>query len=90
MKTDTRANEPEEFLFEFTTIGSYVKVSALDPKTGIEISMVGASNAHTHDLIALASRKLRTALNNASNPRLASTQSNSLALSKKQRAGLEI
>ncbi|MBI1778886.1 MAG: hypothetical protein HYR63_26405 [Proteobacteria bacterium] len=34
-----------EVLFEFHRVGAYVKVSAVDAKTGVEVSIVGAAGA---------------------------------------------
>lgn len=51
-----------EALFEFHQIGSYMKVSALDPETGIEVSIVGPANASEYVLRTNALRKLEAAL----------------------------
>jgi hypothetical protein len=51
-----------EALFEFHQIGSYMKVSALDPDSGIEVSIVGPANASEHVLRMNALRKLQAAL----------------------------
>lgn len=49
----------EEVLFEFTVIGSSVRVAAIDATTGAETVVVGPSNASTSDLQRLALAKLR-------------------------------
>jgi hypothetical protein len=88
--TQTTVNT-QDFLFEFIPNGAYLKVSALDPKTGTEVSIVGALAARQSDLILLASRKLITALNAASAAKLATQQAPApAALPKKQRGGLEV
>lgn len=51
-----------EALFEFHQVGSYMKVSALDPESGIEVSIVGPANASEYVLRANALRKLAAAL----------------------------
>ncbi|MFM7345252.1 MAG: DUF6898 family protein [Tagaea sp.] len=51
-----------EALFEFHQIGAYMKVSALDPESGIEVSIVGPANAPEFTLRANALRKLDAAL----------------------------
>lgn len=50
------------YLIEFLPMGNAVKVSAIDPMTGIEVSIVGSATASQHDLGALAVRKLRYVL----------------------------
>jgi hypothetical protein len=47
-----------QVLFEFIPHGRYVKVSAVDPITKIEVSIVGDANAPTPTLKMLAKRKL--------------------------------
>lgn len=52
------SNECEEVLFEFVQLGRSVKVTALDPVSMIEVSIVGASTAGAEVLKALAYKKL--------------------------------
>ena len=47
-----------EVLFEFRRIGRSVRVSAIDPKTGIEATMVGDIRAGMPTLKRNAARKL--------------------------------
>lgn len=47
-----------EVLFEFRRVGKVVRVNAIDPKTGIEVSMVGDMRYGTETLKRLAARKL--------------------------------
>ncbi|HKY87829.1 MAG TPA: serine hydroxymethyltransferase [Pseudorhodoplanes sp.] len=49
---------PREVLFEFTVIGPYVKVVAMDAATGVEVSVTAPANASRADLQKLALRKL--------------------------------
>lgn len=51
-----------EALFEFHQVGAFMKVSALDPESGIEVSIVGPANASEHVLRVNALRKLEAAL----------------------------
>jgi len=48
----------KQVLFEFVRVGEIVKVNAIDPVTGIEVSMVGAAKAGADTLKRLATRKL--------------------------------
>ncbi len=48
----------KQVLFEFVRMGQVVKVNAIDPETGIEVSMVGDANAGSDALKRLAARKL--------------------------------
>jgi hypothetical protein len=48
--------------FEFTAIGSSVRVAAIDAATGVEVSVIGPVRASRADLQDLALRKLRTRL----------------------------
>ena len=47
MASDCResAGQDHGFLIEFVRIGNSTKVSAIDPKTGIEVSIVGPTSA---------------------------------------------
>ncbi len=48
----------EGYIIEFVQNGSYTKVSAVDPVTLTEVSIVGATNAGREHLTHLAVRKL--------------------------------
>jgi hypothetical protein len=48
--------------FEFTPIGTSVKVAAIDTTTGIEVSVIGAARASQADLQQLALQKLKLRL----------------------------
>ncbi len=47
-----------EVLYEFRRIGRYLRVNAIDPITGIEVTMMGDPKAGTTELKRLAMRKL--------------------------------
>jgi hypothetical protein len=49
-------------IFEFTTIGNSVKVSAMDPETLVEVSIVGPAGAPQAHLRAAAVSKLNYVL----------------------------
>ena len=51
-----------EVYFEFTPIGTSVKVAAIDAATGIEVSVVGPARASQADLQQLALQKLKVRL----------------------------
>jgi len=55
-----------ETFFEFRTIGGFVKVTAIDAATGLEVSIVGPAGAGEALLRANALRKLEAALRKAS------------------------
>ena len=48
--------------FEFTRIGSVVKVAAIDGATGLEVSVMGPAGATQADLQQLALGKLKARL----------------------------
>jgi hypothetical protein len=47
-----------ELLFEFRRIGASVKVSAIDPKSGREVSIVGPAAIGEKALVEQAAKKL--------------------------------
>jgi hypothetical protein len=51
-----------EIIFEITRMGDYVKVSAVDPVTMVEVSVVGPSRGSLEAVKAVAVRKLRRAI----------------------------
>lgn len=55
-------SQPKEILFEFTRFGASVKVSALDPATNTEVSIVGPLAAGEAYLKQVAARKLNYVL----------------------------
>jgi hypothetical protein len=56
------AEEPREVYFEFTRLGSTVKVIAIDALTGTEVTVMGPANAAQSDLKRLALGKLKNRL----------------------------
>ena len=54
--------EPRDVYFEFTAIGTSVKVVAIDAATGTEVSVVGPAGAAQSDLERLALAKLNKRL----------------------------
>ncbi len=52
----------EGYLIEFRQIGNSMKVSAVDPASGKEVSITGPANAARHDLTRLAVQKLEYVL----------------------------
>lgn len=55
-------NADKDFLIEFVRIGNSVKVSAIDPATGIEASITGPANSSDAQLSGNAIAKLRYVL----------------------------
>ena len=51
-----------EVLIEIVRRGAYAKVSAIDPVTGTEVSIVGPANADEASLKSVVLRKLELAL----------------------------
>ena len=56
-------NNPSEVLFEFVELGRYVKVTALDPISMVEVAIVGDRNYKREMLKRAALQKLRYVLN---------------------------
>ncbi len=58
------AEEPdlEEVIFEFYQVGNSVKVSAIDPASLVEVSIVGPANAPRAQLERTALQKLKYVL----------------------------
>ncbi len=51
-------SDPEGYIIEFHQVGNAVKVSAMDPATLVEVSMVGAPGVGDAELTRLVIRKL--------------------------------
>ena len=51
-----------EFYVEFVSIGINLKVTAIDPESGTEVSMIGAPQLSRDALAKLAVRKLKYVL----------------------------
>lgn len=52
----------DEVLIEFLSLGNALKVTAIDPETGAEVSIVGDPKQSRNALAALAAQKLRYVL----------------------------
>lgn len=57
------ASQQDGIIFEFIAVGASVKVSAIDARTGREVSIVGPAKASRHDLERTAANKLRFVMN---------------------------
>lgn len=55
-------DEPGEVLFEFRQVGAAVRVAAIDPKSGVEVTVMGPAGASRADLQRLALTKLKARL----------------------------
>ena len=60
-------NERREVLFEFTAVGTVMKVAAIDAETGIEVTVMGPVQAARADLQKLALAKLKRRLSRPEN-----------------------
>lgn len=58
-RPDRNNKGPGDVIFEFSAIGNSVKVSAIDSRTGTEVSIVGPVNAGEAALRKNAMAKLR-------------------------------
>jgi hypothetical protein len=56
------ADDPREVYFEFVSIGTSVKVIAIDAATGTEVSVIGPVGAAQADMQRLALGKLKARL----------------------------
>jgi hypothetical protein len=56
------ADDPREVYFEFVSIGTSVKVVAIDAATGTEVSVIGPVGAAQADMQRLALGKLKARL----------------------------
>ncbi len=58
----SRGYDPSQVIFEFYQLGATVKVTAVDPASYTEVSMVGSPQVSEHELMRLARRKLEFVL----------------------------
>ncbi len=65
-----------EVLFEFVQLGNYVKVMAVDPRTGVEVSIVGDRRAGKKTLERIAIQKLKYVIGKTINGKTASLNQN--------------
>ncbi len=56
------AQESHEIYFEFRPIGKQVKVSAIDARTGIEVSIIAPASATRQNMKTVAQQKLQRAM----------------------------
>lgn len=56
-------DEEQPFIIEFTQVGHVLKITAIDPVTGKEVSMVGNPAMSQAYLARQAAKKLRYVLN---------------------------
>ena len=56
----------EGYIIEYVVLGGNMKVTAFDPKTLREVSIIGSPNASKKDMAKLAIRKLHYVLRNES------------------------
>ncbi len=61
-------SNPSEVLFEFVELGRYVKVTALDPISRVEVAIVGDRNYKRDMLKRAALNKLLYVLNRGEDP----------------------
>ncbi len=54
-----KQNGPSHVLFEYVSMGAYIKVCAVDEKTGTEVTIVGDARATQDELQRTALRKLQ-------------------------------
>lgn len=60
---DDEDDDEERFIVEFIALGKSVKVTAVDPVSIREVSIVGSPRASRQQLAELAIRKLKYVLN---------------------------
>lgn len=58
----------EGVIVELHQLGTYVKATAVDPQTGVEVSIVGSASSPQSVLQNAAARKLRYVLENRKGP----------------------
>jgi hypothetical protein len=58
----TQPGQPRDVYFEFTVVGSTVRVAAIDGQTGMEVVVMGPAAARKADLEKLALAKLKARL----------------------------
>jgi hypothetical protein len=52
-------DEKDEFIVEYIRLGNAIKVTAIDPVTMREVSIIGSPKVTSKELAALAIRKLK-------------------------------
>ncbi|KZB57157.1 hypothetical protein AUP42_11060 [Thalassospira lucentensis] len=59
----TRNNAPREIYFELRQVGNYLRCTAIDGKTGIEVTVAGPVSRNPEQLKRVAVQKLEYVLN---------------------------
>lgn len=59
----TKNNVPREVYFELRQVGSYLRCTAIDGKTGIEVTVAGPVSRNPEQLKRVAVQKLEYVLN---------------------------
>ncbi|NIZ02208.1 DUF6898 family protein [Thalassospira lucentensis] len=59
----TRSNTPREVYFELRQVGSYLRCTAIDGKTGTEVTVAGPVSRNPEQLKRVAAQKLEYVLN---------------------------
>ncbi len=57
-----------EFYIEFITIGPQIKVTAIDPETGLEVSIIAPTSATQQEMTRVAVEKLKRRIERESQP----------------------
>lgn len=55
--------QQEQFILEYYKVNNLLKVSAIDPKSGVEVSVFGAVSCSREFITGLAIQKLKFQLN---------------------------
>lgn len=53
-----------EIILEFISVGTYVKINAIDVATGVEATSIAPANLSKHEMENLAKRKLEYVMKN--------------------------
>ena len=64
----SRHRSSHGIIFEFINLGGYVKVSAVDTRSGTEVSIIGDPRRGEQALRRIALRKLERAMEKAAKP----------------------
>lgn len=59
---------PGEILLEYTSFGAQVRVAAIDPATGVEVTLIVPAGVSESDIARLARRKLERRMAEAAPP----------------------
>ena len=59
----TRSNTPREIYFELRQVGTYLRCTAIDGQTGVEVTVAGPVSRNAEQLKRVAAQKLEYVLN---------------------------